>query len=386
MKNHFIKNVISVILCVCFGLGCCVVAFAAQAPLNVGDYVAPDSGKDVSAELQQIIDENPNRTLYFPDGEYLVSTPLYTPANPSKSVDLQLSTYTVIKASSDFSGEAVIALGGKDPFNDIKTPGSNYSLTGGIVDCSGIATGVAILSGRETKIQNTSIKNAVIGIYIGPGANNGSSDSDVRDVNITGTEKPDSVGVLVEGHDNTFTNMRIGGVYKGFHIKSGGNSLYNIHPLFYGNFAEFETSIGFHVEGSNNTLNYCYSDQFCTAYRVGNKNTFDNCFCMWWTNQGEKCTVIQSDGRFDSVFTNLTVSLRHDTDNTMLKGTVIGNGTIQNLMADESRFNLNRSYKIFMSDSPIHFIKNLFTKFINIFKNIGYLIRYNLIKAGIISA
>lgn len=386
MKIHFVKRFISVVLCICVSFGCCVFAFAANSPLNVGDYVLPDSGKDVSAQLQRIIDENPNRTLFFPDGEYLVSSPLYTPANPSKSVDLQLSTYTVIKAAPDFSGEAVIALGGKDAFNDIKTPGSNYSLTGGIIDCSGIATGVAILSGRETKIQNTSIKNAVTGIYIGYGANSGSSDSDISDVDITGTEKPDSVGVLVEGHDNTFTNMRIGGVYKGFHIKSGGNSLYNIHPLFYGNFAEFDTSIGFYVEGSNNTLNYCYSDQFCTAYRVGDKNTFDNCFCMWWTNQGKKCTVIQSDGKFDSVFTNLTVSLRHDTDNTMLKGTVIGSGTIQNLMADESRFNLNKSYKMFMSNSLIHSIKNLFMKFINIFKNIFYLVRYNLIKAEIISA
>ncbi|MCQ2479600.1 MAG: glycoside hydrolase family 55 protein [Clostridia bacterium] len=386
MKRHIIKCIISVVLCLCFSFGYCTFSFAAQKPINVGDFVAPDSGVDVSSELQRIIDENPNKTLFFPDGEYLVSAPLYTPANPSKSVDLQLSTYTIIKASENFSGEAVIALGGKDPFNDIKTPGSNYSLTGGIIDCSGIATGVAILSGRETKIQNTSIKNAVTGIYIGTGANSGSSDSDIRDVDITGTEKPDCVGVLVEGHDNTFTNMRIGGVYTGFHIKSGGNSLYNIHPLFYGNFSEFETSVGFYVEGSNNTLNYCYSDQFCTAYRIGGKNTFDNCFCMWWTNQGEKCTVIQSDGRFDSVFTNLSVSLRHDTDNTMLKGTISGSGTIQNLMADESRFNLNHSYKMFMSNSPVHFFKTLFTKFINIFKNIYYLMEYKFIKAGIVSA
>ncbi len=350
-------------------------ASAAQTPLNVGDYVAPDTGKDVAAQLQKIIDENPNRTLFFPDGEYLVSAPLYTPANPKKSVDLQLSAYTVIKAAPDFSGEAVIALGGKDPYNDIKTPGSNYSLTGGIVDCSGIAVGVAILSGRETKVQNTSIKNAVTGIYIGFGANSGSSDSDIRDVDITGTEKPDSVGVLVEGYDNTFTNMRIGGVYTGVHLKSGGNSLYNIHPLFYGNFAEFETSTGFYVEGANNTLNYCYSDQFCTAYRIKgkDKNTFTNCFCMWWTNQGKKCTVIQSDGPFNSTFTNLSVSLRGDTDNTMLKGTVTGSGTIENLIADEANLNLNRSYRLFMSNSPVHFLKNLFTGFINFFKNIGYL-------------
>lgn len=383
MKKKCLKTVISILLCFCFAFGCCVVSFAAPTVLNVGDYVAPNSGRDVAVELQRIIDENPNRTLFFPDGEYLISAPLYTPANPKKSVDLQLSTYTVIKAAPNFSGEALVALGGKDPYNDIKTPGSNYSLTGGIIDCSGIATGVAILSGRETKIQNTSIKNAVTGIYIGYGANSGSSDADIRDVDITGTEKPGSVGVLAEGYDNTFTNMRIGGVYTGVHLKSAGNSLYNIHPLFYGNFAEFNTSIGFYVEGANNTLNYCYSDQFCTAFRIKGKdrNTFDNCFCMWWTNQGRECTVIQSDGAFNSIFTNLTVSLRGDTDNTMLKGTVLGNGTIQNLMADEANLNLNRSYRLFMNNSPVHFVKKLFNSFINIFKNLKYLISKSFVSA-----
>ncbi len=375
MKNSTVKKTLSVFLCLIFAFGSCIFASAFNSPLNVGDFVPSGTGEEVSARLQALIDENPNRTLFFPDGEYLVSSPIYTPANPSKSVDLQLSTYTVIKAAPDFSGEAVIALGGKDSYNDIKTPGSNYSLIGGIIDCSGIATGVAILSGRETKIQNTSIKNAVTGIYIGYGANSGSSDSDISNVNITGTEKPDSVGVLVEGHDNTFTNMRIGGVYRGFHIKSGGNSLYNIHPLFYGDFDKFDTSIGFYVEGTNNTLNYCYSDQFCTAYRIEGKNTFDNCFCMWWTNQGEKCTVIQSDGDFRSVFTNLTVSLRGDTDNTMLKGPSTGSGKIQNLMADESNLNSDRTYRNFMEDSVSFSIKAFFDDIINFFKNIVYLIK-----------
>ncbi|MCQ2477229.1 MAG: glycoside hydrolase family 55 protein [Clostridia bacterium] len=375
MKNRTVKKLLSVILCLIIASCGCVFAYAYNSPLNVGDFVPSGTGEDIAARLQALIDENPNRTLFFPDGEYLVSSPIYTPANPSKSVDLQLSTYTVIKATPDFSGEAVIALGGKDPYNDIKTPGSNYSLTGGIIDCSGIATGIAILSGRETKIQNTSIKNAVTGIYIGYGANSGSSDSDISNVNITGTEKPDSVGVLVEGYDNTFTNMRIGGVYKGFYIKSGGNSLYNIHPLFYGDFDKFDTSIGFYVDGTNNTLNYCYSDQFCTAYRIKGKNTFDNCFCMWWTDKGEKCTVIQSDGDFRSVFTNLTVSLRGDTDNTMLKGPSTGSGKIQNLMADESNLNSDHTYRNFMEDSFTFSLKAFFNDFISFFKNIAYLIK-----------
>ena len=42
----------------------------------VSEYVTPSSGEDVSEALQQLIDANPNRTIYFPDGEYIISKPL----------------------------------------------------------------------------------------------------------------------------------------------------------------------------------------------------------------------------------------------------------------------------------------------------------------------
>ncbi|MBR2613319.1 MAG: hypothetical protein IKC55_01735, partial [Clostridia bacterium] len=34
----------------------------------VSDYVKADTGSDVSDAIQKLIDENPNKTLYFPDG------------------------------------------------------------------------------------------------------------------------------------------------------------------------------------------------------------------------------------------------------------------------------------------------------------------------------
>ena len=84
----------------------------------VTDYLRADGTSDVSDALQRVIDTNPNRTIFFPDGVYLISKPINTPADPSKSVALQLSNYATIRAAKGWSHqEAMIRLGGKDPFN-----------------------------------------------------------------------------------------------------------------------------------------------------------------------------------------------------------------------------------------------------------------------------
>ena len=188
----------------------------------VTDYVSANSGKDISDEIQKIINDNPNRTIYFPDGEYLLSKPILTPANPIHSVSLHLSTYAVLRATDDWNeNEAIVRLGAAEPFNDISTPGSNYYFQGGIIDGNGLANGISIDSGRETCIHHVSIKNTFIGIHIKSGANNGSSDADVHSVNIVGNAKKGSIGVLLEGFDNTLTNMRIASIHKGIVLRSG---------------------------------------------------------------------------------------------------------------------------------------------------------------------
>ena len=134
----------------------------------VTDYVKANGKKDVSDIIQKIIDENPNRTIYFPDGLYMISKPICTPADPSKSVSLELSNYATIKAMEGWAhDEAMVRLGGKDPFNNITTPGSNYYLAGGIIDGSGVAKGISIDSGRETAIRNTSIKSVSLDSFDG---------------------------------------------------------------------------------------------------------------------------------------------------------------------------------------------------------------------------
>ena len=304
----------------------------------VTDYVAADGKTDVGEAIQKIIDDNPNRTIYFPDGVYVIGKPILTPAQPAKSVALELSNYAVIKAAPDWSGgEAMIRLGGKDAANDIVTAGSNYYLSGGVIDGGGVAKGVSVDSGRETVIRNVSIKNVQVGIHVKTGVNSGSSDCDVSGVNIVGNNRPDCVGVLVEGFDNTFTNMRIGGVHFGFVIRSQANCLRNIHPLYYGGSDEYyPSSCGFLDEAGNNWYDFCYSDEFAVAFCiVGGRSLYNGCFAYWYSKRGAKHTAFRSEGRFDSDVMNLNVGFGSNnatTENKVLEaGEDGGRGVLFNL-------------------------------------------------------
>lgn len=321
----------------------------------VTDYVEANSGEDVSDALQKIIDDNPNRTIYFPDGEYLISKPINTPAEPTLSVALHLSNYAVIRAMEGWShSKAMIRLGGKDEANNIKTPGSNYYLDGGIIDCAGVAKAVSIVSGRETVIRNTSIKGTELGIHVLSGANSGSSDCDISSVNIVGNNSPTSIGVLVDGFDNTFSNMRIGGVHVGFQIRSQANSLRNIHPLYYGSNDGYETSCGFLDEAGNNWYEFCYSDEFASAFTIvnGRRSLYNDCFAYWYSKRGEKHVAFTSVGRFNASVRNMNVGF--GTHNAAPQNLVLdvseggGKGDFTNLHIENTSVVTNNNYKSYL--------------------------------------
>lgn len=280
----------------------------------VTDTVQADGKTDVSDAIQRLIDANPNRTIYFPDGVYLLGKPVMTPADPRRSVDLQLANYAVLKAADNWSSsEAMVRLGAIHPANDIRTDGSNYTLTGGIIDGNNVASAVSIDGGRETAIRNVSIKHARIGIHIKPGANSGSSDADIHSVNITGNKTRESIGVLVEGYDNTLTNMRIADMETGILVKSGGNILRNIHPLFTGPWEHFESSCGFaDASSGNNWYDFCYADNFATAFLTAGdiSNIYDNCFAYWYSPRGKKHVLFRAEGTFGSMVTRLKAGFR----------------------------------------------------------------------------
>lgn len=292
-------------------LSLCAVAFGQTGYVVITDYVKAGTGEDVSAAIQSVIDNNPNRTIYFPDGEYVIGQPLLTPADPGKSVSLELSNYAVLRASDDWnSDEAMIRLGGKDPANNIRRNGSNYYLSGGIIDGNHKADGISIDGGRETVVRNCSVKHVRTGLHIKYGANSGSSDCDIHDINIVCDYRPDCTGILVEGYDNTFTNIRISGALVGVRLVSAGNYLRNIHPLFYNSEEDYEQSIGFLCENDNNWFDFCYSDQFGTGFQnSGQYSVLDNCFVFWYAKTGKRHTAIRSTGEFNLTVTNFTAGM-----------------------------------------------------------------------------
>ena len=190
--------------------------------IDVSQFIQPNSGLDVYAAIQKIIDNNTHRTIYFPDGEYLISQPLKTSAAGASSTSFYLSDHAVIKASNDWKGnDAVITLGAAEPKNDITVAGSNYYFIGGILDGNGKAKGISLDSGRESLVSKVKIINATVGIYVPDGVNNKSSDMDIEDIDIIGCGG-ESKGIVAVGLDNNFVDIRISNVKIGVD-NSGGN-------------------------------------------------------------------------------------------------------------------------------------------------------------------
>ncbi len=323
--------------------------------------IEPGTGEDVSDKIQNIIDENPKRVIFFPDGEYLVTKPIKTSAYYETSVSLMLSNYAEIKAMDDWTGgstDAIIMLGASEPYNDISQPGSNYFLKGGIINGNGIANGVSIDSGRETLVESVSIKNAITGLHIKEGANNRSSDADIMNVNIEGAYSADSVGVLIEGWDNTLTNMRITGFQTGLKIKSSSNLLRNIHPLFVNEgVLSYSSSVGFldnYWGASGNWYDMCYSDHFSVGFQMeeNSKHVYNSCFSYWYAYSGAQIGFkVANNGKFNGIIRSSKVTFHEEsiyTRNAYLSASTGGKGVVENPLFDETRSG-NDAYLSYLS-------------------------------------
>lgn len=294
-------------------------AFAFAAHRSAANVVfAPAPGEDAAAALQALVEANPGQTIEIPDGVYLFSRPVSTPAEPKFAVSLRLADFAVLKAAPDFPArQPLVKLGGVRPANDIRTVGSVYSFSGGVLDGSGFAAGIWIESGRETRVRDVSMKNVCLGLRIKWGANNGSSDCDVRDVDIVGNREPDSLGLLVEAHDNTFTNLRIADCRVGVRLRGGGgNRFSNVHPLWTNPGAQYDGGIGFDDGTSNNSYVCCYADHFETGWRFrrgSGPSVMTQCIAFWYApSPGRRHVAIRADGRFRALCSDMQIGFRGD--------------------------------------------------------------------------
>ena len=275
--------------------------------LLVTDHV--EVGKDVTTALQNLINKNPGRTLYFPDGKYILSKPIVTSADPAKSVSFRLSNYAVITAASSWtSNDAMIRIGaGADPAEGTVDLTTSSYFMGGIIDASGKATALSVEGGRDNFISNVSIKNAVCGLYLAAGTT-GATNTDVENVNIYGKNNTDSVGVKISGINNTLTTVRVSNVITGVEITGeGANTLRNVHVVYTGTDV---SSNGFYDKSSGNSYDMCFAEGFGTGFRMQahTVSSYSACLAFWNDDSISRQYGFASDGAFKSAVRNCRVN------------------------------------------------------------------------------
>ena len=296
-----------------------------DTPINVLlNGVKGDGITDDTLAIQAIIDNNPNRTIYFPEATYLISQPLVTPANYLKSVQLKLDKYSIIKASNNFTGDYVIDLGGKDN-NDqsMYNIGVLYGIDGGIIDCNNITGGIKVY-GISPTVTNCEIRNcSKIGVYLPLGMHNGSADAFISNLHIFGNNSLESIGLKCEAADNTFEDIRIYKTQVGVHVTHGANYFKNIHCLYSNdNLTNYNSSIGFYIKSWNNSFYQCYIDQYSTGFYIdGNyRNYFYTPYVFYWQGGNYSHTAFYCNGLFACFIDNPWIEFKDNEGiNTVLK-------------------------------------------------------------------
>lgn len=282
----------------------------------ISDYAELANGKDYTEAIKTAIEKNPGATIYFPDGEYIVTEPIVIPADNEKSVSLRLESYAVIKADDKWADKnaAVIRLGVGEDSGEI-TDIRNVALTGGVIDANGLATGVSIEGSKDIFLSNLSIKNAFCGIHIAEGNNPSDAiGADVESIIITGNGAPESVGIRVEGTNNNFANIRISGVYWGVHCAAyaSNNVFRSIHAIATGEIAKADkqVAVGFVDASNGNRYDMCVSEQFAIGFGMFTSyaSVYNGCQVTWNNAENGEHIGFYSDGSFNALVTSCTVT------------------------------------------------------------------------------
>ena len=294
-----------------------LINFDTAGYVMVSDYLQPDTNKDVSDDIQKLIDENPGRTLYFPDGVYLISKSIKTSADPAKAVSFKFSNYAQLRAMDSWNEGTVkseteilelletaeikpediarkgstplLHLGAKDQDAATENNPAYYSVEGGIFYGSSKADAIWVEGASKVDIRYTSIKFAVVGIYAKSGVEGKEPVVDVYNVNVIGSGTEDSMGVVLETDSNTLTNMRLVSNQISVMVSGSNNFLRNLHPLYSGHLSTgwekyYNLSVAFYDTGARNFYDCCYNDQYSTGFYMGTNTAsiYESCFNFWF--------------------------------------------------------------------------------------------------------
>lgn len=258
-----------------------------------------DISDDVTEALQTLIDENPGRTIEFPDGEYIISKPIVIPADPAKAVSLRLSDYAVIRASDDWEDAGAMIQFAAGEISD-DGAANNFYINGGTIHGNDIAKTLCIENANNVFITNLNLTNTLLGLEVVKGT------ADIESVNIVGSDADKALGMLIGGEQCTFTNVRISGVYNGVKITGKDNVLKSVQAVCLDN---SRGSCGYYDLGNNNIYDMCFSEQFTEGFKMGPDtiSNYNSCAVKWNSNGNRKHCAFVAEKAFNSVIRNCKV-------------------------------------------------------------------------------
>jgi hypothetical protein len=209
----------------------------------------------------------------------------------------------------------------------------NVFVMGGVIDASGIASGIAIEGSEDITLANLTVNNSYIGVsLIDPGNTTHSTSADIENVHVVGNRETGSVGVLVASSLNTLTNMRLCDVQYGMKcIDNGSDNIFrSIHAI--GTGIDGNDNAGFWDLSEGNQYDICYSDQFATGFLIDERarSIYNSCVCNWWSEENDYHVGFRSTGKLNANISYSRVTHTHNvsTDAYLLVGADGGDGFV----------------------------------------------------------
>lgn len=211
---------------------------------------------DCSTKLNNLINENPNATYYFPNGTYKVSKTINIYGN------VVLDSHAIIKAISPMN--ELLLIGGES--SEITELTTGYFI-GGIVDANGLAD-IAIHTRHNMcyKLQSIVVKNVKnIGIALGGDGSNAYTIVDGCSIQGQRENHVSEVGIKELHSDSVITNTNVYNCKTGFITSCD----YVSNSTAWLEFADmYNGSVGFLCNSGWNNYSNCTADSVQTAFET----------------------------------------------------------------------------------------------------------------------
>lgn len=254
-------------------------------PINVlFNGVKGDGVTDDTLAIQAIIDNNPQATIYFPAGNYLVSDTIKI-----KQAAIDLPDFIFDSKAKIFTNETLDYLiaftAENEPSLESFARLAFHQFKGGIFDGNNIDVAVILADSLARDIHfedNSIIRNRKIGLWLKYNSAFTSGGALVENLQVSGMSSAidGNIAIKNDSYDNEINNFRCTGCQVGIYT-SGSCRVFNAHPLFAHTTtptaAEWNASIGFRVASGasvQNTFINCYPDGFAIGWQIDNSWSF----------------------------------------------------------------------------------------------------------------